>query len=58
LGRHGVPESGEDLSIDLGQRSSVQCHQLTSPVNQLTDRTLLHVRVSDNAVGREGVAMH
>jgi len=53
-----VPEFGEDPPIDLGQRSSVQCHQLTSPVNQLTDRTLLHVRVSDNAVGREGVAMH
>ena len=40
-----VSKLGEDPAIDLRQASSVQGHHLTSPVNQLTDRNLLHVRV-------------
>jgi hypothetical protein len=35
---------GEDLSIDPGQRVTIQSHHLT-PVNQLTDRNWLQMRV-------------
>jgi hypothetical protein len=31
LGRNIVPELGKDLSIDLGQRATIQGHHLTSP---------------------------
>ncbi len=36
---------GEDPTIDLGQRSPIQCHHFTSRVDGYTGGNLLQVRV-------------
>ena len=41
----GVIQLGENPTIDLRQPAAIQGHQRTFPVNQLTERNLLQLRV-------------